>query len=63
MSTNDLESDHQSNNHNTDVSNGNRYVLNPKFNCNIGTWIVQSMYITSKTAHVIKEMGHYKLAD
>ena len=61
MSTNDIESDHQSNNHNTDVSNVNRYLLNPKSNCNIGTWNVQTMYITSKTAPVIKEMGNYKL--
>ena len=55
MSTNDIESDHQSNNHN------NRYLLNPKSNCNIGTWNVQTMYSTSKTAQVIKEIGNYKL--
>ena len=29
--------------------------------CNIGTWNVQTMYRTSKTAQVIKEMGNYKL--
>ena len=61
MSTNDIESDHQSNNHNPDVSNVNRYLLIPKSNCNIGTWNVQTMYSTSKTAQVIKEIGNYKL--
>ena len=61
MSTNDRESDHQSDNPNPDVSNANRYLLNSKSNCNIGTWNVQIMYSTSKTAQVIKEMGNYKL--
>ena len=61
MTTNDIESDHQSNNHNPDVSNVNRYLLNPKSNCNIGTWNVQAMYSTLKTTHVIKEMENYKL--
>ena len=61
MSINDIESDHQSNKHNPNVSNVNRYLLNPKSICNIGTWYVQTMYSTSKTAHVIKEMGKYKL--
>ena len=61
MSTNDIESDHQSNNHNPDASNVNRYLLNHKSNCNIGTWNVQTMYSTSKTAQVIKEIGQYKL--
>ena len=61
ISPNDIERDHQSNNHNPDVSNVNRYLLNPKSNCNIGTWNVQTMYSTSKTAQVIKEMGNYKL--
>ena len=56
-STDDIESDHQSKNHNPCVSNVNRYLLNPKSNCNIGTWNVQTMYSTSKTALVIKEMG------
>ena len=61
MSTNDIESDHQSNNHNPDASNVIRYLLNPKSNCNIGIWYVQTMHSTSKTAQVIKEMGNYKL--
>ena len=61
MSPNNIESDHQSNNHNPDVSNINMYWLNPKSNCNIGTWNVQTMYSTSKIAQVIKEIGNYKL--
>ena len=61
MSTNNIESDQQSNNHNPDVSNVNRYLLNPKSNCNIDTWNVQAMYSTSKTAQVITGMGNYKL--
>ena len=61
MSTNDIESDHQSNNHKPDVSNVNTYLLNHNSNCYIETWNVQTMYITSKTAQVIKEMGNYKL--
>ena len=60
MSTNDIASDHQSNNHNPDVSNVYRHLLNLETNCNIGTWNVQTMYSTSKTAQVIKEMGNYK---
>ena len=51
-----IESDHQSNNHNPNVSN-----VNPKSNCNIGTWNVQTMYNISKTAQGIKEMENYKL--
>ena len=61
MLTNVRENDHQSDSPSPDVSNVNRYLLNPKSNCNIGTWNVQTMYNTSKTAHVIKEMGNYKL--
>ena len=61
MSTNDIESDHQSNTQNPDVSNVNRYLLNPKSNCNIGTWNVHTMYSTSTIAQVIKKMGNYKL--
>ena len=47
MSTNDIESDYQSNDHNPDVSNENKYLQNPKSTCNIGTWNVQTMYSTS----------------
>ena len=61
MSKYDRENDYQSDNPNPDVRNVNRYLLNPKSNCNIGIWNVQTMYSTSKTAHVIKEMGNYKL--
>ena len=63
MSINDREreSDHQSDNPSPDVSNVNRYLLNSKSNCNIGTWNVQTIYSTSKTTHVIKEMANYKL--
>ena len=61
MSTNDRESDHQSYNPDSDISNVNRYLLNPKSNGNIGTWNVQTMYITSKTGQIIKEMGNYTL--
>ena len=61
MSTIDRESDQQCDNPNPDVSNVNRYLLNPKSNCNIGTWNVQSMHSTSNSAQVIKEMGIYKL--
>ena len=61
MLANDIESDHQSNTHNPDVTTVNRYCLNPKSNCNISTWNVQTLYSTSKTAPVIKDMGNYKL--
>ena len=55
MSTNDRASDHQNDNSNPDVSNVNRYLSNPKSNCNIGTWNVQTMYNTPNTAYVIKK--------
>ena len=37
MSTNNRDNDHQNDNPNPDVSNVNRYLLNPKSNYNIGT--------------------------
>ena len=37
------------------------YLLNPKSNCTIGTWNVQTMYSTSKTAQIVQEMGNYQL--
>ena len=61
MSTNDRKSEPQSDYPNTDVSHVNRYLLNPKSTCNIGTWNLQTMCITSKTAQVIMEMENYKL--
>ena len=61
MLTNDIENDHQSNNQNLDVSNVNRYLLNPTSNCNIDTCIVQTIHITSKAVQVIKEIENYKL--
>ena len=61
MSTNDREGNHQSDNPHPDVSIVNRYLLNYKSNCNIFTWNVQTMYSTSKTAQIIKEMENYKL--
>ena len=57
----DRESDYQSDNPNTDVSNVNRYVLNTKSNCNRDTWNVQTICNTSYTVQVLKEMGNYKL--
>ena len=64
MSTNVIASDHRNANPNADlrnVKNVNSSLLNPKSNCNIGTWNVQTMYSTSKTAQIVKEMGNYKL--
>ena len=64
MSTNVIASDHRNANPNADlrnVKNVNSSLLNPKANCNIGTWNVQTMYSTSKTAQIVKEMGNYKL--
>ena len=64
MSTNVIENDHRSANPNADlrnVNNVNSSLLNPKSNCNIGTWNVQTMYSTSKTAQIVKEMGNYQL--
>ena len=64
MSTNVMEHDHRSVNPNVDlrnVNNVNSSLLNPKSNCNIGTWNVQTMYSTSKTAQIVKEMGNYQL--
>ena len=61
MSTNDIESDHQSDNPNPDVSNVYRYLLTHKSNCNIDTWNVQTMYSTSETAQVFKDIGNGKL--
>ena len=64
MSTNVIENDHRSTNPNADlrnVNNVNSSLLNPKSNCNIGTWNVQTMYSTSKTAQIVKEMGNYQL--
>ena len=56
ITTNDREIDHQRVNPDSNIRNVNRDVLNCKSNYNIGTWNVHTMYITSKTAHVIKEM-------
>ena len=64
MSTNVIENDHRSANPNADirnVNNVNSSLLNPKSNCNIGTWNVQTIYSTSKTAQIVKEMGNYQL--
>ena len=64
MSTNVIENDHRSANPNADlrnVNNVNSSLLNPNSNCNIGTWNVQTMYSTSKTAQIVKEMGNYQL--
>ena len=62
MSTNVIASDHRSANPNADLRNVNSFLLNPKLsNCNIGTWNVQTMYITSKTAQIVKEMKNYQL--
>ena len=64
MSTNAIENDHRSANPNADlmnVNNVNSSLLNPKSNCNIGTWNVQTMYSTCKTAQIVKEMGNYQL--
>ena len=57
MSTNVIASDHRSANPNADLRNVNSSLLNPISNCNIGTWNVQTMYSTSKTAQIVKEMG------
>ena len=64
MSTNAIASDHRSANPNADirnVSNVNSSLLNPKSNCNIGTWNVQTMCSISKIAQIVKEMGNYQL--
>ena len=61
MSTNVIASDHRSANPNADLRNVNSCLLNPKSNCNIGTWNVQTMYSTSKTAQIVMEMGNYQL--
>ena len=64
MSANVIASDHRSANPNADlrnVNNVNSSLFNPKSNCNIGTWNVQTMYSTSKTAQIVKEMGNYQL--
>ena len=64
MSTHVIASDHRSANPNADirnVNNVNSSLLNPKSNCNIVTWNVQTMYSTSKTAQIVKEMGNYQL--
>ena len=59
MSTNVIASDHRSAKPNADLRNVNSSLLNPKSNCNIGTWNVQTS--TSKTAQIVKEMGNYQL--
>ena len=62
MSTNVIASDHRSANPNADLRNV--YNVNSSlliYNCNIGTWNVQTMYSTSKTAQIVKEMGNYQL--
>ena len=64
MSTNVIASDHRSANPNADlmnVNNVNGSLLNPKSNRNIGTWNVQTMYSTSKTAQIVKKIGNYQL--
>ena len=64
MPTNVIASDHRSANPYADlrnVNNVNSSLLNPKYNCNIGTWNSQTMYSTFKTAQIVKEMGNYQL--
>ena len=61
MSTSVIASNHRSANPNADIRNVNSSLLNPKSNCNIGTWNVQTMYSTSKTAQIVMEMGNYQL--
>ena len=64
MSTNVIASDHRSANPKSDlrnVNNVNSSLLNPKYNCNTGTWNVQTMYSISKTAQIVNEMGNYQL--
>ena len=59
MSTNVIENDHRSANPNADlrnVNNVNSSLLNPKSNCNIGTWNVQTMYITQALSKTKTEM-------
>ena len=64
MSTNVLASDHRSANPNADLRNVNDVdssLLNPRSNCAIGTWNVQTMCGTSRAAQMVKEMGNYQL--
>ena len=44
-----------------EVRNLNRNLLGPKSTLRIGAWNVRTMYETSKTAQVVKEMDLYNL--